>query len=314
MFAARGLGVSLAIFFLLYLFASLVVLQTWEFAARRMEAKSARRQARGLFALRVFPFALAAAFSLGITLPSFLWLEPRSTGEEIGAAPVVLASCCLLVLAIGVARALAAQRKTTRVIAGWLEGSSLLEMAAQEKSIPVFRTGHNSPTLTVAGIREPKVLISEAAVASLNAAELPCALRHEIAHVRSGDNLKKLLYRLLAFPGMKMLELTWSEAAEMAADDAAVSSRAEALDLASALVKISRLAHVQQPEFTTGLLHTSTALSARVQRLCGWTAPVADSRDNWRYLLPCAIAAACMAAIYSHVLVDVHVMTEWLVR
>jgi len=317
MFAARGLGVSLAIFFLLYLFASIVVLQTWEFAAKWLERGSARRRARWLFALRIFPFALALAFSLGVTLPSFLWLEPRQTGEEIGTAPFVLASCCVLVLALGIGRAFVAQKRTSRAIGKWLEGSSLLEGGSLGKGIPVpiFRTTRSSPTLIVAGISEPKVLVSEAAMFSLNAPELRRALQHEIAHVRSCDNLKKLLFRLLVFPGMWRLESVWSEAAEMAADDAAVSSRSEAIDLASALVKISRLAPVRQPELATSLLHTSTALSARVQRLCAWTAPETEIHGDWRYLAPCAmVAAACMAAIYSHVLVDVHWMTEWLVR
>ena len=39
------------------------------------------------------------------------------------------------------------------------------------------------------------------------------------------DNLKKLVFRFCPFPGMSKLESAWSQAAEMAADDAAVALR-----------------------------------------------------------------------------------------
>ena len=42
--------------------------------------------------------------------------------------------------------------------------------------------------------------------------------------MRSRDNLKKLAFRLSPAPGMAKLESAWQEAAELAADDAAVSS------------------------------------------------------------------------------------------
>jgi len=65
-----------------------------------------------------------------------------------------------------------------------------------------------------------------------------------MAHAHRRDNLKKLLFRFCAFPGMSRLEAAWCEAEEMAADDAAVASVGDALDLASALIKLSRLAPV----------------------------------------------------------------------
>ena len=91
-------------------------------------------------------------------------------------------------------------------------------------AVPIFRTGNDAPTLTVAGVCAPKVLVSEAAVATLNPPELRTALRHEIAHALRYDNLKKLVFRFSVFPAMADLEHAWSEETEMAADDAAVSS------------------------------------------------------------------------------------------
>ncbi len=313
MFEAKGLDVALAMFFLIYLFASLLVLQTWKFFAGWIQHKSARQQANGLFALRVFPFVLAVIFTFGVTLPSFILLEPRNIRESVGIAPLILGLCCLVLIAWGIIHTVAAQRRTAQTISAWLSGASRLKSTGDD-SVPIFQTGHDSPTLTVAGISAPKVLVSEAAIASLNEKELHRALRHEIAHVRSYDNFKKLTFRFLMFPGMRPLERVWHEAAEMAADDAAVSNREEALDLASALIKISRLATGKVPEFTMGLLHSSTALSKRIQRLCTWTQPHPGSSD-WFYLVPTGLAGMmCTAVIYHHMLVSVHRVTEWLVR
>ena len=55
--------------------------------------------------------------------------------------------------------------------------------------------------------------------------------------MQSRDNLKKLVFRFCPFPGMAGLESAWSQAAELAADDAAVSNLNDAVDLAAALVK-----------------------------------------------------------------------------
>ena len=53
---------------------------------------------------------------------------------------------------------------------------------------------------------------------------------------------------------MAKLESAWSEAAELAADDAAVSNLNDAVDLAAALVKLSRLVPVEAaPDLHRGL-------------------------------------------------------------
>ena len=197
----------------------------------------------------------------------------------------------------------------------WLDGSTLMDSGA---AVPVFRTGKDAPSLTVAGVREPKVLVSEAAIAALTPPELRTALKHEIAHAQSYDNLKKLLFRFSAFPGMAGLERAWSEQSELAADDAAVSCFRDALDLAGALIKVSRLSTLQpQAELTTGLLHSSTALETRVQRLVAWEKIARSAAGNkyWRYTLPSFGGTLFLVvSTYSSVLTGLHAVTEWLVR
>jgi Zn-dependent protease with chaperone function len=319
MFAARCIGVSLAVFVLLYVFLSLAVVRGWRLMQRILRPRSARGASDLLFVLRVLPLALSAAVTLAFTLPSFLLLEPRATDEAIGSAPLALGFCCVILIGVGIARAVMAQMKASRSLVKWLDGSTLMESQVMESgdAVPIFRTRNEAPTLTVAGVSAPKVLISEATVAMLNPPELRTALRHEIEHVLRYDNLKKLVFRFSVFPAMAELEHAWSEQAEMAADDAAVSTFHDALDLAAALIKVSRLGAFETPgELTMSLLHGSTALKERVHRLVAWEkAPKLQTDARWRYAL--TAAGAMLVAVvmtYGSVLTQMHAATEWLVR
>jgi Zn-dependent protease with chaperone function len=318
MFAARCIGVSLAVFMLLYVSLSLAVSRGWNLIRRWFQPRSARSSADLLFILRVLPLALSSVVTLGFTLPSFLLLEPRSTNEAIGSAPLALGFCCLILIGVGVARAWMAQLRASRALVKWLDGSMLMGSQVTEsgEAVPVFRTGKDAPTLTVAGVCAPKVLVSEAAVAMLSPAELRTALRHEIAHALRHDNLKKLVFRFSVFPVMAGLEHAWSEETEMAADDAAVSSFHDALDLAAALIKVSRLGTMESSgELTMALLHSSTALRARVQRLVTWKKErKPQTHRGWLYAIPVAAAVVVLVATYGSVLNQMHAVTEWLVQ
>jgi Zn-dependent protease with chaperone function len=318
MFAARCIGVSLAVFVLLYVFLSLAVSRGWKLTRRMLRPRSARGTSDLLFVLRMLPLVLSFAVTFAFTLPSFLKLEPRSNNEAIGTAPLALGLCCLILFGAGIARAAMAQLRASRALVKWLDGSVFMESQTRSgNSVPVFRTGKDAPTLTVAGVCSPKVLVSEAAVALLNPPELQTALRHEIAHALRYDNLKKLLFRFTVFPAMAELEHAWSEETEMAADDAAVSSFADALDLAAALIKVSRLGPMESSgELTMALLHSSTALSARVKRLVAWDkAQKPQTPGRWFYALPAAAAIVLgLVATYGSVLTQMHAVTEWLVR
>jgi len=232
MFAARCIGVSLAVFFLLYVLLSGAVSQGWPLLGRYTRRLTARRSATLLFVLRILPLILGGIVTIAFTVPSFLLLEPRFSDEWIGVVPLLLGVACVLLFGYGLRRAITAHLRTTHVVSEWLNGATALDSCS---GTPVYRTGKSSPTLTVVGLRASKVLVSEKAIAALSPEELGTALRHESAHVRSRDNLKKLLFRFASFPGMRYLEYSWSLAAEMAADDEAVSSVRDALDLAAAL-------------------------------------------------------------------------------
>ena len=312
MFAARCAGISLAGFVLLYAAVSAAIGFGWKLFWKGIRPQTARGSANLLAALRLAPPVLALTFTLLFTLPSFLLLEPRAIDEPFGTAPSLLGLCCLMLLGGGIFRTVRAQIRTERVLMVWLADSTVLEAG---KPVPVFRTNTSGPGITLAGVREPKVVVSEAVLSVLTAQELRTALEHEVAHVRSHDNLKRLLFRLALFPGMKKLEDAWAEQAELAADDAAVSSPMEALDLAAALIKVSRL-DALPVGLTTGLLHSSTALSLRVRRLFAWKkieAARTSLLNRW-LLLPAGVIFLTMITTYSSALNGLHAFTEWLVR
>lgn len=315
MFTMRCLAVCLSFFVAVYAAMSLLVSRMWSHG-RRLLWESPQTRATFLMNLRTLPVASAAVVSAGVALPSFLWLEPRTTSEPIGAIPVILGLLGLLVLAAGVRNGLLAWHRTSQAVQGWLAGA---RREASLAGVSLYRVRGEGPGLAVAGIREPRVLISEVVTEELTAAELAAALKHELAHARRRDNLTKLGLRCLAFPGMAALETAWSEATEMAADDAAVSNLTEALDLASALIKLSRCTPPRHAAaLTTALLSkSSSALNARIERLVLWDQHHRNlpPRPHRWYLAPALVASMfCMAMGYCPLLSRMHQITEWLVR
>ncbi len=221
----------------------------------------------------------------------------------------------------GMWNAAAALTRASRVIAQWSREGSVISLAAvgSKGSVSVQRSLGLVPPLTTAGIVRPTVWLSRAAEFVLTERELQSALRHEVAHVRRRDNFRKLMLRVVAFPGMTALECAWRETTEMAADDAAVSNVSEALDLAAAVIKLSRLASLQPPaELTTALVHSPAgSVNTRVERLIAWNEPRRNPAGGYSVgYAVCAAAGALtvLALTYSALLVRMHAATEWLVR
>lgn len=316
MFAARGIAVSFSVFLMVYCVLSLAVCLTWRKVWLYCQRYPARRVADLLFTLRLFPLVTAAAITAAFTVPSFLLLEPRAIDEPVGGIPLALGIFGAGLGAFGVLNAARAMRRASRTISSWVVDARPVEAAAP---IPVLRMSRTLPAMTAAGIVRPKVLVSNAVESVLTPNELQTALNHEVAHVRRRDNLKKLLLRFVTFPGMAALEGVWAEATEMAADDAAVSTASEALDLAAALIKLSRLGPIEAPvELTASLLQSpSRVMNARVERLVAWTearrVPVERRSPLFGVIAALTTVAAC-AVTYTSLLAHVHTATEWLVR
>jgi beta-lactamase regulating signal transducer with metallopeptidase domain len=159
------------------------------------------------------------------------------------------------------------------------------------------------------------VLVSDMAALVLSDRELQVAVRHELGHKRSCDNLKKVLISATPFPGMSSLENAWREAAELAADDAAVANRQDALDLAAALIKLSRSSKQwSEPALASGLVSGSCSISLRVKRLLEWRTAGRRLQRTWPWtLLVLSTMIVGIASNYGATLALTHRLTEILV-
>ena len=308
MFALRGIAVSLSCFVLLYCLLSALVAAAW--SPLKPSQVAQQSVAAILFALRTVPLLVSAIVTFALVVPSFR-LEPRSI-EESMAIPLALGICALLLIAYGVFRVIAAQIRTTRLVTRWLEGTPPLK----GDSAITFHSRRGAPPITLVGVRNPRVLVSEDTIAVLSHDELNIALKHELEHIKACDNLKKLIFCFCPFPGMAKLERAWSQAAELAADDAAVSNQCDAVDLAAALVKLSRLVPIEaSPVCSMGFVAGS--LSQRVARLLTWDEASKARRVRIRtwFIVPFAVAASLLVSIaYGPVLALTHEVTEFLIR
>lgn len=307
MFLARGIVVCLAFFAVMYGTLSALVGSTW-WLSRRVPSRASLSRPSLLFGLRIFPFALSTLVALFFTFPSFWLMERKSLDED--ATTFCLAVCAVVMLAAGLLRALRAATLTNRALRQWSRKSSV----GDESDGASLSAASGAPALMLVGVCRPKVMVSDMAAVVLSDHELRVAMRHEQGHRRSWDNLKKLLINATPFPGLNGVEKAWREAAELAADDSAVENRQDALDLASALIKLSRPAsHWREPELASGLLCESSAISVRVKRLLEWQNSGHRFQGTWTWPVVAGLVLIAIASNYGAALVLTHRLTELLV-
>ena len=192
--------------------------------------------------------ALAQTAGLVLVIAEFLVLDPAQTAVFNLAAYVVLATTSLTGHAVGAWTALRAAaagrrlraiaRQTRRppaqvlAVAGRLGLAGRVDYVAADQAFAVTR-----------GLLRPRILVSTAALATLDPAELAAVLGHERAHLRRRDPLRLLAARLLADDGCYLPALRWISHrfalhCELAADRAALDHSSRAA-LAGALLKLA---------------------------------------------------------------------------
>ncbi len=268
----RLLCLCLACFFLidvlLVFIASAIAPAAIRFA-ERMKPDSA---ARFVFGLRSMPFWFAVLFVAGLCVPSYLRLEPRGVEESVGFGCVAAAALAIAIFACSLARALRAIGVSHRYVRECRRLGCEMRLGKDSAKAVVLETA--TPCLSLAGLFRSRLIISSGVLHTLSTQQLRAALRHERAHHSSRDNLKRLL--LILTPGMlpflsglQLLERAWARFSEWAADDHATSGDAEqALSLAEALVRLSRLnpMPVSSP-LMASLLPDSSDIARRIERL-----------------------------------------------
>jgi len=261
---------SLASFFLVHLALGLLALSLMPTAIRFAGGMQASSAARFLLAVRVLPCALAILVVVGLCIPSYLWLEPDGALEGIGGLGFTSAALGLGIWAVSIIRGTRAVIRSIRFVRQFqtsARGVNYLDAT--------WVIDDGVPSVGVAGIFRPQIVIRKDVRAALTPEQLDAVLRHEQAHAASHDNLKKLLILLapdvLPFARTRFQELdrAWARYAEWAADDrAAAGDPLCSLGLAAALVQVTRLGTPSRtPALVTSLVDDADALSVRVNRL-----------------------------------------------
>lgn len=281
MYELIGTCLALASLLALDACALLVTTAVWRLVSPRTSEWSAASRTRMLFALRVLPPAVAALFVFALVLPAYVLNEPAHTSETVGFKLLLLACASAVGVLLALRRVAATWRATRGLAREWMRRAE--PFAVRGVAIPAYRIRHRFPVIAVVGILRPRLFIAAQVFEALSESELKAALAHERRHVESRDNLKRALLRagqdaLLLVPFGRSLARAWQHESELAADEFAASEgRTAALDLASAIIKISRLIPAgERPVLPAGahlLGADDDGLSRRVLNLLRLAAP-----------------------------------------
>ena len=296
----------------------------WIAALLRLVGGAARRwspsQRRRFFAAaRLLPCIAGVLFAALVVGPGYAWLEPRGARESVGPLLALLAVSALVLLVRAPLSALGAWRTTRRIETGWLRVADRVDVPGL--AFPVWRVREGSAGFWLSGLVRPRLIVGADVLDVLTPVERKAAFGHEQAHAASRDNLARLC--LAACPGAlsigrlgRRLEREWVAASEAAADGRAVAGNAAAaVELASALVKVARLAP-PAPALAASALGDGD-VDTRVRSLLAGErslrAPRGAEAVAWAGIL--APLAAVAALSLDHALVGaLHDLAEHLVR
>ncbi len=329
MFYTLAICVFLAGLFLVLAFALPASRALRRMAATMVRSRTPAAAANVLFAIRILPLFLALGVSLGLILPAFLRFEPRTTSEAMSARLFLLSFAGALVLTMLAVRGLRVLRATARVERGWRARGEEQRVNVAGSEIPVHYVDGAPALLAVTGFFRPRIFVAREVCRLLSRDELFAALAHEMAHVGFSDNFKQFLLRLTRLPrwlgGTAMEDAAWVTVSELAADEAALAGGASALDLASALVKMSALKTDRPVGSQVAASHLlpdlpGPALEMRVAHLHRLledeiAGPKVLPRPKpWPKLIAILLAMMAYVAAVSTLLPSIHKALEFLVR
>jgi Zn-dependent protease with chaperone function len=211
----------------------------------------------------------------------------QSRAESVGPLLAGMAWVGAALMALALGRGLRCVYDTTQLKTAWRRAAMRLPLASWPGLAWVIRLPY--PIVAVVGLIRPQLFVARQVIARCTRAEMAAILAHEHAHVASHDNLVQLLFAIT--PGApllprlaKPLEAAWRVAIEEAADQSA-GRVAGHLELASALVKLTRMAPMSTHVAASGLIGESE-LDSRVRRLIEAAGVTRQKRAAW---LPAAI-------------------------
>ena len=311
--------------------ATLALTSVAAMIAIEMLARAARRAALRfrfacsptlLFSLYTFPFTISIVVTAAFVLPAFLVFEPRSTAETPEPLLITLAIVGGGLIAAVLLRLTRSILSTRSLVRQWLRSGRSLVLGTK---VAVHVVDYPESMVAIAGIFAPRVFIGEKALKTLSDGEFRAAIEHEIAHVRSLDNLKHLAVGAARpprfFKQFAALERRWRGSVEAAADRRALESGVSPYDLGGALVKIGRITSQPGP-LSPGISYLLSAgeasgLDARIGHLEkilseGTSTSSAATASHLKILL--AALAVGYVVLLPLWLTLTHQAIEWLVR
>jgi Zn-dependent protease with chaperone function len=232
-----------------------------------------------------------------------------------------LAMLTLVVAAWG--RGAMLTRRMRSIVDRWQVDAVPLEVPslAGTPRIRAYAVHDAFPVVALVGVWRPRLFVARQVLAILSATELEAAVEHELAHRSAWDNAIRVLYAwapdvLGWLPSGRRLERVWATAAEREADRAAAQgSQGRGIDLASALVKVSRLAAASAsapavPLFST--FHECGEIADRVHRLVSASPPERRSQSALTWLVVAAALVVCASLPKTWGML--HAMSETCVR
>ncbi len=293
-FALLGISVALLAYAAAVLLGTALAAPLFLGAARVSEPAA---RARLLVAVRVLPCGFALLLVIGLVVPAFLWLEPRETSERVSGAMAALAGTGLLLLFVGPARGLLSLLSTRRLSKRW-NGAAAIDLPGI--ALPAVVVNDPFPIVSLVGWFRPRLVVARTVLESCDGDELAAVLAHEAGHRERRDPWVRLLVRacpdlVSMTPWADRMERLWAEAAEQDADErAARTGPTRALDLASALVKVARLAGAgKPPAIPVSALYRGEGVAGRVARLLD-----RDPATEGRRSRPSRLAAGfCLLAL-----------------
>lgn len=310
MYSLLGISLNLAFLLIVNMAAALLAIIIWRLIARPVTFLSVKAQAQIIFALRFGPVVAALVFVFAFVVPAFLLHEPEDSGEVVSGKLAIIALASSIAVCVALYRVFKTYIVTRRLAANWQKGA--VEITIPDVDVPVFRIVHPFPVMAVVGIVRPRMFVAEQVLESLSDDELRAAIAHEYGHLRSRDNLKRSILRvcrdLVILPLGTGLDRTWAENAEQAADEyAANSHRSAALNLASALVKLARIAPQQSSlamYHGSHLIHGEGDVTSRVQRLLSLSEKYGTATRKSFYALPSWAWSAALTGLLALHFVD----------
>ena len=282
----------------------------WRLIAHRLDFLAASTRARIIFALRFGPVVAGLVVVSAFVVPAYLLHEPENSGEVVSVKLALIAIVSSIAVFVAIYRFYKGSVVTHQLATSWQKDA--VEITIPGADVPVFRIKHPFPVMAVVGIVRPRIFVAEQVLESLSNDELRAAVAHEYGHLRSRDNLKRTILRacevLVILPIGKSLDRAWEENAEQAADEYAANSRSTAsLNLASALVKLARIAphHASPVAFYGSYLNHDQMgdVTARVRRLL-WLGENAVSQTQPWYVRPSLIWSAALTGLLALHLTD----------